>query len=60
MNVIAFIGHGAINEKNEAIFLVNSKNEKGIIEVKTINVDQLAKDFSELKNSMTIIFFVAC
>ena len=60
MNVIAFIGHGVINEKNEALFLVNSKNEKGIIEIKTINVDQLAKDFSEHKNSMTIILFVAC
>ena len=60
MNVFAFIGHGVINEKNEALFLVNSKNEKGIIEIKAINVDQLAKDFAEIKNSMTVIFFVAC
>jgi hypothetical protein len=60
LNVFAFIGHGVINEKNEAIFLVNSKNEEGIIEIKAINVDQLAKDFAEIKNSMTIIMYVAC
>jgi hypothetical protein len=40
--------------------MVNSKNEDGIIEIKTINVDQLAKDFAEIKNTMTIILFVAC
>ena len=60
MNVFAFIGHGVINEKNEALFLVNSKNDQGIIEIKALNVDQLAKDFAEIKNSMTIIFFIAC
>jgi hypothetical protein len=41
--------------------LVNSKNDDGkTIEIKTINVDQLAKDFAEIKNTMTIILFVAC
>jgi hypothetical protein len=61
LNVFAFIGHGVINEKNEALFLVNSKNEDGkTIEIKAINVDQLAKEFAEIKNTMTIILFVAC
>ena len=60
MNVLAFIGHGIINDKNEAIFLVNSKSEDGIMEIKEINVDQVAKDFAEIENTMTIIFFVAC
>jgi two-component SAPR family response regulator len=60
LNVLAFIGHGVVNEKNEALFLVNSKNDQGNIEIKAINVDQLAKDFAEIKNTMTIIFFVAC
>ena len=60
MNVLAFIGHGVVNEKNEALFLVNSKNDQGNIEIKAINVDQLAKDFAEIKNTMTIIFFAAC
>jgi hypothetical protein len=40
--------------------LVNTKNEKGIIEIKPINVDKLAKEFAEIKNTMTIILFVAC
>ena len=57
--MFAFIGHGIINENNEALFLVNSKNSDGIIEIKTINIDQLAKDFAEIKNTMTIIFFAA-
>jgi hypothetical protein len=40
VNIFAFIGHGVINEKNEALFLVNSKSEDGTkIEIKTINVD---------------------
>jgi two-component SAPR family response regulator len=60
LNVLAFIGHGVVNEKNEALFLVNSKNDQGNIEIKAINVDQLAKDFAEIKNTMTIIFFAAC
>ena len=60
MNVFAFIGHGVINEKNEALFLVNSKNNEGNIVIKTINVNQVAKDFAEIKNTMTIIFFAAC
>ena len=60
MNVLAFIGHGIINDKNEAIFLVNSKREDSIMEIKEINVDQVAKDFAEIENTMTIIFFVAC
>jgi hypothetical protein len=59
LNVFAFIGHGVINEKNEALFLVNSKNDEGKIEIKTINVDQLAKNFAEIKNTMTIILFAA-
>ena len=42
LNVFAFIGHGAINEQNEALFLVNTKNEEGIIEIKAIKVDVLA------------------
>jgi hypothetical protein len=63
LNILVFIGHGIINEKNEAIFLVNTaitKNDKKIIEIKPINVDQLAKEFAEIKNTMTIILFVAC
>ena len=60
MNIFAFIGHGVINEKNEALFLVNSKNIEGKVEIKAINVDQLANDFAEIKNTMTIIFFAAC
>ena len=60
MFFFAFIGHGVINQYKEALFLVNSKNKEGKIEIKAINVDQLAKDFAEIKNSMTIIFFVAC
>jgi hypothetical protein len=60
LNVLAFIGHGIINDKNEAIFLVNSKSEDAIMEIKEINVDQVAKDFAEIENTMTIIFFVAC
>ena len=58
--MFAFIGHGVINEKDEALFLVNTKSDKGTIEIKAINVDQLAKEFAEIKNSMTIIFFIAC
>ena len=42
LNVFVFIGHGVINEQNEALFLVNTKNEEGIIEIKAINVDVLA------------------
>jgi hypothetical protein len=61
VNVFAFIGHGVINEKNEALFLVNSKSEDGKkFEIKAINVDQVAKEFAEIKNTMTIILFVAC
>ena len=48
LSVFAFIGHGVINEQNEALFLVNSKNEVGSFEIKSINVDQLAKDFAEI------------
>jgi hypothetical protein len=40
--------------------LVNTKNAEGNIEIKALNVDKLAKDFAEIKNTMTIIFFVAC
>jgi two-component SAPR family response regulator len=58
--MFAFIGHGVINEKDEALFLVNTKSDNGKIEIKAINVDQLAKEFAEIKNSMTIIFFTAC
>ena len=29
-------------------------------EIKAINVDQVAKEFAEIKNTMTIILFVAC
>jgi hypothetical protein len=60
LNVFAFIGHGAINEKDQALFLVNSKNKDGKIELKSINVDQIAKEFAEIKNTITIIFYVAC
>jgi hypothetical protein len=59
LNVFAFIGHGVINE-NEALFLVNSKNDDNKIEIKVINVDQIAKEFAEIKNTMTIILFIAC
>jgi hypothetical protein len=58
--MFAFIGHGVINEKDEALFLINTKSDNSKIEIKAINVDQLAKEFAEIKNSMTIIFFIAC
>ena len=60
MNVFAFIGHGFINDFNEAIFLINSRKNDGVMEIKEINVDKLAKEFAEIENTMTIIFFVAC
>jgi hypothetical protein len=60
LNVLTFIGHGIINELNEAIFLVNSRNNDSNMEIKQINVDKLAKEFAEIENTMTIIFFVAC
>jgi hypothetical protein len=39
---------------------VNSKIDEKTTQIKVINVDQLAKEFAEIKNSMTIILFVAC
>lgn len=48
LNVFAFIGHGHINDKNEALFLVNSKQADGNIETYAINVDKLAKDLAEI------------
>ena len=42
LTVFAFIGHGVINQNKEALFLVNSKNRQGKVEIKPINVDQLA------------------
>jgi hypothetical protein len=59
LNVFAFIGHGVVNEEGESLFLVNSKNDEGKFEIKAINVDQIAKDFAEIKNTMTIILFLA-
>jgi len=35
LNVFAFIGHGIINDMNEAIFLINDSN----MEIKKLNVD---------------------
>jgi hypothetical protein len=40
--------------------LVNTKSDKNEIEIKVINVDQVAKEFAEIKNTMTIILFIAC
>jgi hypothetical protein len=40
--------------------LVNSKSDDNKIEIKAINVDQVAKEFAEIKNTMTIILFIAC
>ena len=58
--MFAFIGHGFINDLNEAIFLINSRKNDGVMEIKEINVDKLAKEFAEIENTMTIIFLVAC
>jgi hypothetical protein len=40
--------------------LVISKSDQGNIEINAINVDQIAREFAEIKNTMTIILFIAC
>ena len=44
--MFTFIGHGFINEYDEALFLVNSKIDKENTEIKALNVDQIAKEFA--------------
>jgi len=59
-NVFAFVGHGAIDDKDKALFLVNTKGKNGVSTVQTINVDDLAHEFAEIPNSVNLFLFIAC
>ena len=60
-NVFAFVGHGIIDDKDRALFLVNTK-EKGskVVTVETINVDELAHEFAAIPNTVNLFLFIAC
>jgi hypothetical protein len=60
-NVFAFVGHGIIDDKDRALFLVNTK-EKGSKNqtVETINVDELAHEFAAIPNTVSLFLFIAC
>ena len=47
-NVFAFVGHGTIDDKDKALFLVNTKGGNGVSTVQTINVDDLAHEGCKL------------
>jgi hypothetical protein len=59
-NVFAFVGHGAIDDKEKALFMVNTKGKNGVSTVQTINVDDLAHEFAEIPNSVNLFLFIAC
>jgi hypothetical protein len=59
-NVFAFVGHGTIDDKDKALFLVNTKGKNGVSTVQTINVDDLAHEFAEIPNSVNLFLFIAC
>jgi len=59
-NVFAFVGHGIIDDKDRALFLVNTKGKDGEITVQTINVDELAYEFAEIPNTFNLFLFIAC
>jgi hypothetical protein len=59
-NFFAFVGHGVIDEKERALFLVNTKGKDGALRVQTINVDELAYEFAEIPNTVSVFLFIAC
>ena len=59
-NVFAFVGHGVIDDKDRALFLVNTKGKDGEVTVQTINVDDLAYEFAEIPNTVNLLLFIAC
>jgi hypothetical protein len=58
--MFGFVGHGTIDDKNKALFLVNTKGKNGVSTVQTINVDDLAHEFAEIPNSVNLFLFIAC
>ena len=48
VNLISFHGHGFINDQNDAIFIITTKNEDGSINFENINVTNLANEFAEI------------
>ena len=61
VNLFVFIGHGIINDQKESIFLINTKSPESVTtDIEMLNVDQLANEFSELKNTINIFVFAAC
>jgi hypothetical protein len=59
-NVFAFVGHGMIDDKDRAIFLVNTKGKDKQVTAQTINVDELAHEFAEIPNTVNLFLFIAC
>jgi hypothetical protein len=59
-NVFAFVGHGIIDDKDRALFLVNTKGKDKLITVQAINVDELAHEFAEIPNTFNLFLFIAC
>ena len=59
-NVFAFVGHGIIDDKGRALFLVNTKEKDGVMTVQSINVDELANEFAEIPNTFNLFLFFAC
>jgi hypothetical protein len=59
-NVFAFVGHGFIDDKDRALFLVNTRLKDGYITVQTINVDELANEFAEIPNTVNLFLFLTC
>ena len=53
------MGHGFIDDKDRALFLVNTKNRDKGVTVKAINVDELANEFAEIPNTVNLFLFIA-
>ena len=61
VNFFSFCGHGLINSRNEAIFLIPQYvGEDDNWVLKTLNVDLEAKRFATKENSINIFLFSAC
>jgi hypothetical protein len=58
-NFFAFVGHGIIDDKDRALFLVNTKDRDKVAIVQAINVDELASEFAEIPNTINIFLFIA-
>jgi hypothetical protein len=60
VNVVVYIGHGALLPNNDAVAMIPYKDEHDLPRIRLINLQKYARELAQNRDQINIFLFSAC